>query len=391
MPDLKLNGDGLTVNDLNDVYTYLSTQYKAIYGSDIILDQDTPDGQIISIISKLNADVQAALLELYNSFDPDNAIGVELNKIIKLSGIVRSPATKSTVTVDITATTTVTLPSGYTVVDTLGQNWVIQTSQSIPAGTTSIIFEAKEWGAVEALSTTINEQGTILTEITTVNNPLAASVGLNEETDVELRQRREKSLEKPAYSTVGSLLAIILEVANVTDAMIYENYTNVYDAIKDINANTLWIIIEGGLDTDISEAIAKEKTAGCGLKGIVTGTYLEYFLRSDGTTRIITHTVYFDRPTITEIYIKFNVTPKIIGDTVDETLIKSKLILKTFNINEPLTVTELYSYIYQASDNFIATSVQASLDDITYVSDKLLAGYDEKFLITTAKIAITLV
>ena len=391
MPNLQINKNGLTINDLNDVFEFLSAQYKLIYGDDIILDADTPDGQLISIISKLNADAQAALLQIYNSFDPDNAVGVELNKLIKLSAMTRTPASKSTVSIDLTASTTIALDSNYTVVDELGQNWIIQTAQSINAGVTAVIFEGAEFGSVQALATTINARGTILTQITNVNNPLAATVGRDEETDVELRQRRNRSLEKPTYSTVGGLLARLLEVENVTDALVYENATNIDDVVLPLVANTLWCIVESGLDSDIFEAIAKEKTAGAGLKGSVVGTYEESFLRSNGTTRIHTHPIKFDRPTIAEIYIKLDVTPKIALDVIDTDLIKTKLTEKIFTINEDLTITELYSYIYQAGDNFYANNVTASTDNITYVSDKLLAGNTDKFLITTAKITITVV
>ena len=296
MSDLVLDRNGLTVNDLDDVFTYLSEQYKIIYGEDIILDADTPDGQIISIYSKLNADAQAALLQIYNSFDPDTAVGVELQKIIKLSGMTIGTATKSTVEVNLTASTTIELPDDYTVTDTLGQSWIIQISQTINVGVTGVEFEAVEWGSVQALASTITEQGTILTQITNVDNPLAASVGVDEETDVEVRQRRERSLEKPAYSTVGSILARLLEVPNVIDSTIYENYTDVYDATLDLDAHTIWCIVEEGLSADIVEAIAKEKTAGAGLKGSVEDTYIENFLREDGTTRVYTHDIKFDRP-----------------------------------------------------------------------------------------------
>lgn len=390
MSDLKLDRNGLTINDLNDVFTFLSNEYKKIYGEDIILDADTPDGQIIAIYSKLNADAQAALLQIYNSFDPDTAVGVELQKIIKLSGMVIGAATKSSVSVNITATTTVDLNEGYTVVDTLGQNWIILIPETILAGVTSVEFEAEEWGSVAANPNTVNEQGTILTQVTTVDNPLAASVGQDEETDVEVRQRRERSLESPAFSTVGSLLARLLNIDNVVDAIVYENDTDVQDVDRDIKPNTLWVIVEGGLDADIFEVQAKEKTAGAGWKGTETGTFIESFLRNDGTTRIHTHTVNFDRPTEIEIYLKLDVTLKVAGGSIDTDLIKEKLSEKLFNINEDLTITELYSYVYRAGDNFIATALQASLTLVGgYVSGKLEADFDEKFLITAAKITIT--
>lgn len=389
MPVFKLDKDGLTINDLNDVYDFMVTSYKAIYGDDIVLDGDTPDGQVVAIYSKLNADAQASLLQLYNSFDPDNAIGVQLNKIIKLSALTRKPATKSTVTIDLTASTTVSLESNYTVVDELGQSWVIQLAQSILVGTTAVDFSAQEWGSVAANPNTITAQGTILTQITAVDNPLAAAIGIDEETDEQLRIRRNKSLEQPAYSTTGSLLAKLLETENVIDAIVYENKTKIDNPTLPLVANTLWCIVDGGLGTDIIETIAKEKTAGAGLKGSITGDYLESFLRADGSTRIHTHEVNYDVPTETDIYVKVDVTPKNIGDVIDTELIKDKIAEKLLNIAEFLTITELYSYIYQAGTTFIATNLTASLDDITYVADELEATAAEKLVITVANITVT--
>ena len=391
MPALKLDQDGLTINDLNDVYDFLVVEYKKIYGEDIILTGDTPDGQVIAIYSKLNADAQASLLELYNSFDPDNAVGSQLNKIIKLSGLTRKAATKSTVTVDITATTAVSLDDDYSVVDTLGQSWVIQTAQEITAGTTAIDFSSNEWGSIAANAATITEQGTILTQITAVNNPLSATIGVDEETDEALRIRRERSLEKPAFSTTGSLLSALLNIENVVDAIVYENQTNVYDSALPLVAHSIWCIVDGGLSTDIIEAIAKEKTVGCGLKGSIEGDYTETFVRADGTSRVHIHPVAYDVPTSSNIYINVNVTPKVVGGTIDTALIKDKIAEKLLNIAEDLIITELYSYIYQAGSNFVATNLTASLDNITYVSDELAATAAERLIITTANITVTVV
>jgi hypothetical protein len=70
-------------------------------------------------------------------------------------------------------------------------------------------------------------------------------------------------------------------------------------------------------------------------------------------------------------------------------LIKQNLSLLAFNINVPIVATELYSAIYQSGNGFIASNIQLSKDDITYVSDTLLADYDEKFKIVGANIEVT--
>ena len=52
-------------------------------------------------------------------------------------------------------------------------------------------------------------------------------------------------------------------------------------------------------------------------------------------------------------------------------------------------MTELYATIYSASTNFIATDLQVSRDNITFVDNLLIAEYDEEFKIVQANIQIT--
>jgi hypothetical protein len=75
--------------------------------------------------------------------------------------------------------------------------------------------------------------------------------------------------------------------------------------------------------------------------------------------------------------------------SVDIENIKNILANKVFNIEDNVTVTELYGTIYSASTNFIATDLQVSRDNITFVDNLLIAGYDEEFKIVQANIEIT--
>ena len=97
----------------------------------------------------------------------------------------------------------------------------------------------------------------------------------------------------------------------------------------------------------------------------------------------------FDRPSETEIYITLYVTKRNATDTIDIQAIKDVLTALDFNIAQNLTVTELYSYVYQGGSNFIATNLELSKDDITYTSSLLEAGFDEEFIIKDENITIT--
>ena len=386
---MEINQNGFKADSFIEILTRLSTELKDIYGQDINLDQDTQDGQLLGINTTIISDLQDLALYIYNSMDTDFAEGVNLDKLLKLLARTRLPATKSTVDIKLTVNRDVIIPLTYTVSDSNGQEWQIAREQTFSSGMHLVTFESVDFGAVTAEANTITQQVTIIHEIDNLTNPSSAIPGRDEESDQQLRERRNKILEVNSLSTVGSILGKILTLDNVIDCVVYENDTSVYDAEKDLNAHSLWIIVKGGEVEQITESIVKDKTGGTGLKGNIEDTYIENFIRKNGTTREIYHTAKFDRPTEKEIYLKFNVKRRVSTQSIDTENIKNTLANKVFNIAENVTVTELYATIYSASTNFIATDLQVSKDNIAFVDNLLIADYDEEFKIVQANIQIT--
>lgn len=386
---MEINQNGFKADSFIEILTRLSTQLKDIYGQDINLDQDTPDGQLLGINTTVVSDLQDLALYIYNAMDPDFAEGVNLDRLLKLLARTRLPATKSTVDINLTLNRDATIPITYTVSDVNGQNWQITSEQTLIAGTHLVTFESVEYGMITAEANTIAQQVTIMTEIDSLTNPSNATAGRDEESDQELRERRNKILEVNAYSTLGSIVGKILTLDNVVDVCPYENKTSTYDSERDLNSHSYWIIVKGGELDQITETIVKDKTGGTGLKGAIEGTYIENFITQSGKTRQIVHTVNFDRPSEKEIYLKFNVKRRVLTQSIDMDNIKNTLANKVFQIAENVTVTELYATIYSAASNFIATDLQVSRDNITFVDNLLIAGYDEEFKIIQANIEIT--
>lgn len=385
---MEINQNGFKADSFIEILTRLSTQLKDIYGQDINLDQDTQDGQMLGINTTVISDLQDLALYIYNAMDPDFAEGVNLDRLLKLLARTRLPATKSTVDINLTLNRDAIIPITYTVSDSNGQNWQITSEQTLTAGTHLVTFESVEYGMITAESNTITQQVTIMTEIDSLTNPADAVSGRDEESDQELRERRNKILEVNAYSTLGSIVGKLLTLDNVVDVCPYENKTSIYDSEKDINAHSYWLIVKGGEIDQITETIVKDKTGGTGLKGELEGTYIENFVTQSGKNRQIVHTVNFDRPTEKEIYLKFNVKRRVLTQSIDMDNIKNTLTNKVFQIAENVTVTELYATIYSAASNFIATDLQVSRDNITFVDNLLIAEYDEEFKIIQANIEI---
>lgn len=385
---MRIDQNGFQADSFTEILESLSDKLRVIYGQDIDLSQDTPDGQYVAIDAKVISDLQDLALYVYNSFDPDFAQGVQLDRLLKLLARTRIPAKKSSLDVNITVSETVTLDSDYTITDDLGQNWIIQNSQEVPTGTTLVTFLSEDYGAITLDSNATFEQVTIIPQVTNLDNPSSALVGRDEETDQQLKIRRNRILEVNSYSTIGGIIGKILALDGVEDCEGYENKTKIYDPELDLNGNSYWLIVKGGSVDEIVKTIAIYKTGGTDTKGNVTGTYIENFTRSNGTTRQHIHDMSFDRPTQTEIYINVDVTKRAASDVIDTQAIKNVLTSLDFNIAQNLTVTEMYSYIYQAGTNFIANNLELSKDNITFTSSLLEADYDEEFIISADNITI---
>jgi uncharacterized phage protein gp47/JayE len=382
---LAITPTGITIDTLSELIERLSTEYRNIYGQDIAIDQDTADGQRIGVESKLILDVQTALLYLYTSLDVDQAKGEALNRAIKYAGIVRRQATNSTWDLTVTADRALTIPSGYTIKDESGQEWQTVSDYTLAIGANSVSFEAVNLGAVVGLIGSTFEQVTVYLGITGIAASVSAVVGIDEETDEELRKRRNISIENPSLCTIGSLTAKLLQVENVTDCKVYENYTDTYDAELTLDAHSVWCVVEGGDANDIAEVIAKQKTAGTGMKGSVISSYTETYTRLNGTPYAITYDMVFDRPIDQPIYLRMDAVRTTI-EAVDQVLLKQQLTSFDFNIGVNVKAFEFYALAQGV--NWYPRNIEISLDGVTWVEGELTCPAGHKFSLTGLNITI---
>jgi uncharacterized phage protein gp47/JayE len=74
MPDT-FDRTGLTVKTLTEIRDEKEVDYKSIYGNDINVDPNSPDGQIINIEAQGAIDLREVLSQINAGFDPDEAEG----------------------------------------------------------------------------------------------------------------------------------------------------------------------------------------------------------------------------------------------------------------------------------------------------------------------------
>ena len=386
-----IDSTGLTTKTLLEIRTELVADFKAAYGDDINVDQDTPDGQAINIFSLAVKDTLDFLTQVYNSFNPDLAIGRVLDQRVAFNGIQRLEGTHTVAGVLVETDRAVNLvglndstTNMFTVSDTNGNYFYLQTSQTIASsGFHELLFQAKDIGAIETTLGTMTKIITPVLGVKSVTNSLTidTQVGLDEETDASLRARRVKSVSLSSQGYLAGLLAAIKNINGVTYAEIYENFTNATDS-DSIPAHSIWAIVEGGTVAEIGAAIYQKRSAGCGMKGSVTANVTQ----PDGTV----FQVSFDRTVLEPIYIKFDATAIDNTRPIDSTFIKEELVaLLSPDVNQSININDIASLIKEIDSNCLATSILLSKDNATWTPIIYPSAKNKRFSLSTGNVAIT--
>ena len=384
-----IDASGITIQSFDEILAELVAGYQAIYGVDINLSQESPDGQRVAIEAKSRADMQAFGLWIANNFDPDFARGIFQAKIAKLSGVFPRPATRSFWDLTGTFSRVLTLDTGYQITDDLGQLWELPAPVIVPIGTSPITFQATDFGSVTGLTGAVFTPVTVVLGVTGFTAAVDAEPGKDEETDEEFVQKRNLSLENPAFSTTNSLAARLLNTAGVTDARVYDNDSDVYDPINDLDAHSIWAVVEGGTIDDIMQVLLSQKTGGAGIKGAIEASIPETLTRPDGSTFVVYQIRRFDRPVMVPIYVTLTATRRNPLVPVDVALLKQKIAAYKFYIGTPLEASALYCPAYTAGDDFILTLMKISDDNITFIDGSLAPDPGSKFEIVVANITVT--
>lgn len=230
------------------------------------LDPDTPDGQQTGIYAEMFANLDEAVVEAYNSKDPDKAAGEALTSIGKIHGIQRMDATFSIAPISVTGTTGSRFPAGSLVRNRITKElWTVMSTVLIGMGGTGTGFvQSQTSGPINANAGELTEIVNPASGITSVTNLNAATIGRDQESDTDFRVRRFASVGLDSNNQIDSLYSAVGNVTGVTDLKVYENDTNATDA-NGIPARNLAVVVNGGSDMDVAGAIYGKKTPGVGL------------------------------------------------------------------------------------------------------------------------------
>jgi hypothetical protein len=236
-------------------------------------------------------------------------------------------------------------------------------------------------GAVEVTIGAINSPVTAIAGVTAIGNSATVTTqGVDEESDAALRIRRERSVAGPSQGYTDSIEAAVLEVDGVTACICEENVTDVTDA-KGIPPHSIWVIVEGGADANIAQAIYATRSAGSGMYG----SEIVEVNRPNGRTMEIK----FDRSGTEDLYVRFNIIV-IGGGTIDTDNLKTLIIQNvTYEIGEDAAGDKITCFLKKLNPKYQITGMQLSTDGLAWAEVVSLASIMNQFEMDSARIAIS--
>ena len=360
---------------------------KQIYGPDILVDSNTPDGQMANIFALSKKDILDLCVAIHDSFDPDQAVGASLDSISQISGLARKGGSYTITDVEVTVDRDLNLPGldsttqvPFTIQDATGNKFYLEVGAALTTGANVLSFRAALLGEVQILANTLTIPVTIILGVTAVNNPTAPTqTGANQESDAAFRIRRQKSVAGPAQGYLQALFSGLNDIPGMTSAVIYENVTNSSDG-DGIPGHSIWVIVDGGTDAEVAEQIYLYRNAGCGMKG-AEEVLVE---QVDGSF----FTIKFDRVTEEDLYIEFHLDA--IGGSFDAEAIKAALVAAyTFTINQYADISTLSDLVRQINPNVVVSEAGVSNDDSAFPAIVYPTTKNRKFVLSAENITIS--
>lgn len=348
---------GISVQTVDEVFDELAVALRAKTGQpNLDLSSTAPLGQVLGVVAEREVKRQQVARDVYNSRHPGRATGDALVQLALLTGTVKRGTTKSVVGTVVTLTAGTTLPAGSranvdgdvtAAFETLGD----VTNSSGSTDDIAVEMTAVGDGPVRALAGTLTIINTPVSGWNAVTNPFGAQLGLNPETDPELRFRREEELRSQGSSALAAIVADVDEVDGVVQAVGFENTTD--SIFNNLPPHSFEIVVWDGDTLDASnnavvQAIFDASPAGItsgssGLGTLAGGTAVE---ATSGDEFVL----FFTRALVQTLYLEYDLTVDAELYPIDgDTQVKAAAVAfvnSRLSIGDDVIATQLFAPAY---------------------------------------------
>ncbi len=340
---------GLTIASYQSIMSDNIQGFLNIYGQNQFIGYSSAIYQLLAIISLKQADQNLALQLVYNQSSPLTAVGAGLDREVKMNGLARDPFTYSTVALTVTGIAGKVISNGFAQ-DQNTNLWALPNPTTITGGSITVTATCTTPGNVTAEPGTVTLINTPTNGWAAVTNAVAAVPGLPVEPDSSLRARQAVSVALPALTPIAASIATVLALPGVTrvapgyptpggPGTSIENPTGTTDSWGN-PANSVTLVVEGGVTNSVAVAIYAKKTPGC---------------RTNGTTSVVVadpntgylNTISFYRPSYTAPFIGVYLHGLAGFTSTALTAVQAALVsyLNSLSIGEAITYSVLYGVV----------------------------------------------
>lgn len=365
------------------------------------VDPSTPDGLKIAHDAEIFTNLDEALQFAYNSKDPNKARGVDLDIVSAITGTFRDLGSPSNVDVILGGVIGAVILAGKTIESPVdGSQWTIDTTVTIGGGGTIAATATNiVSGATQADIATITTIVDTVGGWQTVTNPNVATPGTNIQSDAQLRLERALSVGGPGTNQIDSIIGVVFDVDDVRRVRVYENFEDVIQPITGLTPHSLAVVVDGGVNEDIAQAIFTKRSTG--VTQFQVGTPVNVVVQSAKYPQQVTE-IKFSRPTAVDMIVTVTIQsdgslPNDTDEQIEQAILNyaaGSLVDPEcgfnqlgFDIGEDVVLSRLYTPINSVIGSFgnsyvLGLTLQGGTSNITIDFDELSRWTDVNITVT---------
>jgi len=203
-----LDDSGFTPLSYEDIKSNIESRLEQ-YNAGFDFSPESPDGQLIAIMSALLSQVWFELDKVYHSFNPHLATGQALRNIGLMTGLYKGSATRSQAVVTLGGTANVVVPKGSIVSD--GSNEFYTNKDTyLPANATVLAVLS---GPTPIVAGTIDTIVSAVAGWDTVVQSTDGQIGTTAQSETAYRNMRNATVMRNARSIQESMVSALLELS----------------------------------------------------------------------------------------------------------------------------------------------------------------------------------
>ena len=259
MVDAGLTDQGFVAPRSLDLLEQIRTEYEQQTGLTIDWADDVFLGVMTRVISEVAGRQSEALQAIADSRDPDNATGLQLDTLAQIVGVSRISAEFSAVDLTLSGDAGTIIDEGSEVEHPNGTLWYTQEAVEIgSSGEVDVLARPEDTGPTTAPASSDWEINTPVDGWDLVESTEDATPGRDQESDAQLRLRRQESLQITGAGALGAIRANVQEVEGVQAAIAVDNDRDAPQTIAglELSPKSFAVIVYPALTTEQSEALA---------------------------------------------------------------------------------------------------------------------------------------